>query len=53
MTSDPMPSGAVVSKTDAAMARTERGLCLTPTCLRLADASDGLCLWCRRKENER
>ena len=36
-------SSSVISRTDAVMSRTSRGLCLEPTCQRLADDSDGLC----------
>lgn len=43
-----VPSGNAIRSADKAMAKTARGECLK--CERLADDSDGLCLWCR-KEN--
>lgn len=47
MVSDPMPTGATVSKTDAAMALTAKGLC--PFCKRRM--TDETCP-CWNKEND-
>lgn len=45
-----VPSGASISKADAMLSKTARGICLHDECMRLADGEDGLCTD-HRKEN--
>lgn len=45
-----VPSGDAIRSADEAMAKTARGECLQ--CERLADGEDGLCVFCRRGEEQ-